>query len=123
MSPDGPHAFAVIDGVEVRTDVHKMSHHQDHQVRIAEHNAAAWLNLSHELRTPANAIAGHVELLLSGSAGPLSADMRSNLGEIQRAAATLTATIGEIVRLAEGLPAPSSGTNADHSERAVSEVR
>ena len=87
-----------------------MCHHQNHQPTTSGQNAAAWLNLSHELRTPANAIAGHVELLLSGSAGPLSADMRSSLGEIQRAAATLTATIGEVVKLAEGIPAPSSTT-------------
>lgn len=93
-----------------------MSQHQGHQPKNAVSNAATWLNLSHELRTPANAIAGHVELLLSGSAGPLSADMRSNLGEIQRAATTLTATISEIVKLAESFPAPSSGTLTNPSE-------
>lgn len=100
----------------MRTEVDKMSQQQGHQPKIEQHNAATWLNLSHELRTPANAIAGHVELLLSGSAGPLSAEMRSSIGEIQRAAATLTATIGEIVRLAEGFPAPSSTTIINQPE-------
>lgn len=66
-------------------------------------HVAAWLNLSHELRTPTHAILGHVELLLSGSAGPLSSDMRAGLGDIQRAAATLSAQIGNVIRLAEDI--------------------
>ncbi len=66
--------------------------------------AAAWLNLSHELRTPANAILGNVELLLSGSAGPLSSEMRSSLGEIQRAALDLSTQIGEAIACAENIP-------------------
>lgn len=69
----------------------------------ADH-VAAWLNLSHELRTPANAILGHAELLLSGSAGPLSSEMRASLGDIQRAAAALSTQIGEIIRFAEKIP-------------------
>ena len=44
-----------------------------------------WRQLSHELRTPLNAILGHVELLLDGSSGPLSAQARACLGEIQTA--------------------------------------
>ncbi|NJO35734.1 MAG: hypothetical protein HC869_24305 [Rhodospirillales bacterium] len=67
---------------------------------------AAYLNLSHELRTPANAILGHVELLLSGSAGPLSCEARASLGDIQRAAVALSAQIGQMISLAETLPAP-----------------
>jgi len=81
-------------------------------------NAAAWLNLSHELRTPTNAIVGHVELLLSGSAGPLSSEMRASLGDIQHAAASLTARIGEIIRLAENSPAPISATVGAEREAA-----
>jgi hypothetical protein len=42
-----------------------------------------WRQLSHELRTPLNAILGHSELLLDGSTGPLSAQARACLGEIQ----------------------------------------
>lgn len=42
-----------------------------------------WRQLSHELRTPLNAILGNVELLLDGSAGPLSAQARTCLGEVQ----------------------------------------
>ena len=66
-------------------------------------HVAAWLNLSHELRTPTHAILGHVELLLSGSAGPLSSDMRAGLGDIQRAAATLSAQISNVIKLAENI--------------------
>jgi His Kinase A (phospho-acceptor) domain len=44
-----------------------------------------WRQLSHELRTPLNAILGNVELLLDGSAGPLSAQARACIGEVQLA--------------------------------------
>ena len=44
-----------------------------------------WGQLSHELRTPLNAILGNTELLLDGSAGPLSAQARACLGEVQTA--------------------------------------
>src|SRR5690606_31379402 len=44
-----------------------------------------WRQVSHELRTPLNAILGNAELLLDGSAGPLSAQARTCLGEVQRA--------------------------------------
>lgn len=52
----------------------------------ADHETAQpidWRQLSHELRTPLNAILGNVELLLDGSAGPLSAQARTCLGEAQ----------------------------------------
>jgi hypothetical protein len=42
-----------------------------------------WRQFSHELRTPLNAILGNVELLLDGSAGPLSAQARTCIGEVQ----------------------------------------
>ena len=42
-----------------------------------------WRQLSHELRTPLNAILGNAELLLDGSAGPLSAQARASVGEVQ----------------------------------------
>jgi hypothetical protein len=42
-----------------------------------------WRQLSHELRTPLNAILGNIELLLDGSAGPLSAQARTCIGEVQ----------------------------------------
>ena len=108
--------FAMIDGDEMGIKVEEMSDPQDHPLKVAEPNVAAWLNLSHELRTPVNAIAGHVELLLSGSAGPLSADARSSLGEIQRAAATLTTAIGEVVQLAEDLTVHSSTTSVSRQK-------
>lgn len=48
-----------------------------------------WRQLSHELRTPLNAILGNVELLLDGSAGPLSAQARTCIGEVQVASRQL----------------------------------
>jgi hypothetical protein len=44
----------------------------------------------HELRTPLNVILGNVELLLDGSAGPLSAEARASLGEVQIASRRLS---------------------------------
>ena len=49
----------------------------------ASSTAIDWRQLSHELRTPLNAILGNAELLLDGSTGPLSAQVRACLGEIQ----------------------------------------
>jgi hypothetical protein len=49
----------------------------------ATSSAIDWRQLSHELRTPLNAILGNVELLLDGSAGPLSAQARTCIGEVQ----------------------------------------
>jgi signal transduction histidine kinase len=48
-----------------------------------------WRQFSHELRTPLNAILGNVELLLDGSAGPLSGEARACLGEVQTASRQL----------------------------------
>lgn len=67
-------------------------------------NLAAWLNISHELRTPAHAILGQTELLLSGAIGPLSTEMRASLGDIQKAGAILLAQIDQAIRLAEEIP-------------------
>ena len=77
----------------------------DLETEMAQDHVAAWLNLSHELRTPANAILGHLELLLGGSAGPLTSELRCSLGEIQKAALQLSKQIGAAVTLAEGIPA------------------
>ncbi len=82
---------------------------------LAYDHVAAWLNLSHELRTPAHAILGHVELLLGGAAGPVSGEMRAGLGDIQRAALALSAQIGQLVALTEGLPCPQSVRASDRT--------
>jgi hypothetical protein len=55
----------------------------------ADGAAIDWRQLSHELRTPLNAILGNAELLLDGSSGPLSAQARASLGEIQVAGRAL----------------------------------
>jgi len=83
---------------------------------VAKSDVAACLNLSHELRTPANAILGHVDLLLSGSAGALSTEMRMSLGEIQKAALALQAQLGTVIRLAEEIPMPLDHRTAQGPE-------
>lgn len=91
------------DGVTVAAETPSA---EDHDNSSAGNHAAACLNLSHELRTPANAILGHVELMLSGSAGPISIEMRTNLGEIQKAALAIQSQLDLVIRLAEGFPMP-----------------
>jgi K+-sensing histidine kinase KdpD len=85
----------------------------DHELPSTNNHVAACLNLSHELRTPTNAILGHVELLLSGSSGPISVDTRKSLGEIQTAALALHTQLDRLVRLAEGLPMPNVDPTMD----------
>jgi His Kinase A (phospho-acceptor) domain len=55
----------------------------------------------HELRTPLNAILGNVELLLDGSAGPLSAEARACLGEVQIASRRLSRQVQMLLLWAE----------------------
>lgn len=83
----------------------------------SEDHLAAWLNLSHELRTPANAILGHLELLLSGSSGPLSSEVRNSLGEIQEAALKLSTQVSAVIKCAEGISAGKVGERTEIQER------
>jgi hypothetical protein len=73
-------------------------------------HAIDWRQLSHELRTPLNAILGNVELLLDGSAGPLSAQARTCVGEVQVAGRQLLRQVGLLLACSElsaGGPRPS----------------
>ncbi len=56
-------------------------------------------SISHELRTPMNAIAGFGELLLSDRASPLSTTQRLQIGEIRRGTSHLLALINELLDL------------------------
>src|SRR5688572_23753246 len=56
-------------------------------------------SISHELRTPMNAIAGFGELLLSDRAAPLSDTQRVQISEIRRGAGHLLALINELLDL------------------------
>ena len=60
-----------------------------------------WRQFSHELRTPLNAIVGNLELLLDGSAGPLSTEARACLGEIQVASQQLVRQIQTLLTWSE----------------------
>jgi len=61
------------------------------------------LPLSHEIQTPLNAILGNIELLLDGSAGPLSAEARNCLEDVQIAARTLTVCARRLLLLVQAL--------------------
>jgi hypothetical protein len=60
-----------------------------------------WRQLGHELRTPLNAILGNTELLLDGSSGPLSAQARACLGEVQTAGRQLLRQIQLLLACSE----------------------
>jgi hypothetical protein len=60
---------------------------------------AGWPRLCHDLRTPLNAILGNTELLLDGSAGPLSSAARACLGDIQLAGQRLIRQVEALLEL------------------------
>ncbi|MGH6897545.1 MAG: sensor histidine kinase [Geminicoccaceae bacterium] len=60
-----------------------------------------WRQFGHELRTPLNAILGNVELLLDGTAGPLSAEARKCLGEVQSASRQLSRQVQTLLLWSE----------------------
>jgi hypothetical protein len=55
----------------------------------------------HELRTPLHAILGNVELLLDGTAGPLSTEARRCVGEIQTASRQLSRQVKTLLLWSE----------------------
>jgi PAS domain S-box-containing protein len=56
--------------------------------------------MSHELRTPLNAIAGYVDLLDLGIRGPLTEEMRGDLGRIRRSQTHLLGLINDVLNFA-----------------------
>lgn len=69
-----------------------------------------WRQLSHELRTPLHAILGNVELLLDGSAGPLSAQARDCLGDVQGAGQELLRQVALVQLLVQATASREAGT-------------
>lgn len=65
-----------------------------HEERIAA--------LGHELRTPLTAMAGFIELLQDGSAGPLTAEQARYLDIVRRAAERLQGLVGELLEEGSG---------------------
>jgi His Kinase A (phospho-acceptor) domain len=60
-----------------------------------------WRQCGHELRTPLNAILGNVELLLDGTAGPLSGEARKCLDEVQTASRQLSRQVHTLLLWSE----------------------
>jgi hypothetical protein len=69
--------------------------------------AASWSRLCHDLRTPLNAILGNTELLLDGSAGPLSREARASLGDIQIAAGRMMRQVQALLELCRARSRPA----------------
>jgi len=69
--------------------------------------AASWPRLCHDLRTPLNAILGNAELLLDGSAGPLSSEARACLGDIQTAAGRMMRHVQALLELCRARSRPA----------------
>jgi hypothetical protein len=78
----------------------------------AQAAAGGLVRLGHELRTPLNAILGNVELLLAGSAGPLSAAARGCLDEVQSAGRQLNHEIPALLLLVQTLVPDVPGARA-----------
>ncbi|HEV2376856.1 MAG TPA: ATP-binding protein [Streptosporangiaceae bacterium] len=58
-------------------------------------------NVSHELRTPLTSVAGYVEVLKDGAAGPVSADQHKILDTINRNASRLRSLIEDLLTLSK----------------------
>ena len=71
--------------------------------------AASWPRLGHDLRTPLNAILGNAELLLDGSAGPLSSQARACVADIQAAGRRMMGQVQVLLELCRLRPKPTSG--------------
>lgn len=65
---------------------------------------------AHELRTPLHAVRGFVELVLTGTAGPLSAEALDYLGQVARAGRKLEVVLDRLHELSA--PAPASRKEA-----------
>jgi hypothetical protein len=70
--------------------------------------AAYWPRLCHDLRTPLNAILGNAELLLDGSAGPLSREARACVGDIQAAGERILRQVQALLELGRACAAPAA---------------
>jgi signal transduction histidine kinase len=58
-------------------------------------------SMSHELRTPLNAIGGYVDLIEMGVRGPITDEVRSDLGRIKRGQQHLLALINDLLNFAK----------------------
>jgi His Kinase A (phospho-acceptor) domain len=67
--------------------------------RACDSLAASWPRLCHDLRTPLNGILGNAEVLLDGSAGPLSREARACIGDIQTAAGRMMRDVQALLEL------------------------
>jgi hypothetical protein len=72
--------------------------------------AMSWPRLGHDLRTPLNAILGNAELLLDGSAGPLSSQARACLGDIQAAGHRMMGQVHVLLELCRLRSKPAIGS-------------
>jgi len=70
----------------------------------------SWPRLGHDLRTPLNAILGNTELLLDGSAGPLSSQARACLGDIQAAGRRMMGQVQVLLELCRLRTRPTLGS-------------
>jgi hypothetical protein len=70
--------------------------------------AAHWPRLCHDLRTPLNAILGNAELLLDGSAGPLSREARACVVDIQAAGDRILRQVQALLELGRACAAPAA---------------
>ncbi len=70
--------------------------------RAADAREERIASLGHELRTPLTAMAGFIELLQDGSAGPLTSEQARYLDIVRRAAERLQGLVGELLEEGSG---------------------
>ncbi|WP_329129744.1 hybrid sensor histidine kinase/response regulator [Streptomyces sp. NBC_01476] len=68
---------------------------------VSEAKTRFWANVSHELRSPANAVIGLTRLLLAAGADPLSAEQRQQIALIAASGSTLLALVEELLDVAK----------------------
>ena len=81
--------------------------------------------ISHELRTPLNAIMGYAALLADGMRGPVTAEQKTDLTRVERAAGYVTRIVNDLLDLArlESTDAPIGRELVDVEESVGAAVR
>ena len=72
------------------------------RLKELDHLKSAFLaNMSHELRTPLNSILGFTQVIIDGIDGPVTAEMRNDLGLVEKNSQHLLSLINDVLDMAK----------------------